>query len=187
MSRKQNIKEGTLGWRINEQRKAMNMTQDILADAVGFPRQRIGEWERNEATPDIESLKKLCEIFNCECGYLLGEHEGKTKAATDIHDKTGLSYSAIDALERMAKENQWFALHGLNALLEEPACYALDLIGQYLFNPDTKTVLPNKDTVPTKSIVMIAIQRDLDRVESDQIIKSPGAYHAEAEGKEMEV
>ena len=45
--------------------------------------------------PQFEDMLKMCEVFDCELGYLLGEFDCKTREATDIQAKTGLSEKAI--------------------------------------------------------------------------------------------
>lgn len=151
--------------RIKEAREASGYTLAQVAESCGVQQyQTISKWEKGNTVPSLENLLKLCGLFNCELGYLLGEHEGRTRAATDIHEMTGLSFRAIDELERMKKGNQYFALQSLNALLEEQMCNTLDLMGQYMSDNDTNTKLPNGDMVPTKSIFMLAIQRGLDRI-----------------------
>lgn len=161
----------SIGERLVNLRKGKKWTQEKLIEKLAnleknaFPigRNSLSSLEAgNLEHCDLRLFTALCDLYDCELGYLLGEHEGKTRAVTDIHEKTGISFRGIDGLEQ--SKNQWFALQGLNILLEEEGCYTLDLIGQYLFNPDTYTILPNGDKVPTKSIIMIAIQRSLDTI-----------------------
>lgn len=38
--------------------------------------------------PQFEDMLKMCEVFDCELGYLLGEFNCKTREATDIQAKT---------------------------------------------------------------------------------------------------
>ena len=47
---------------------------------------------------------ELCNIFNCEIGYLLCEYDCKTRAATDIVKETGLSEKSIDILKKANTE-----------------------------------------------------------------------------------
>ena len=46
----------------------------------------------------ISQLFELCEIFDCDLGYLIGEHAEKKRTATDINETTGLSEKAINNL-----------------------------------------------------------------------------------------
>lgn len=87
-----------LGKRIKIQRKNLKMTQEALAEQIGVARQTLAKWEINEGYPDLVMLTKLCEVFDCESGYLLGEYDCKKKDTADIGGLTGLSEDAVNAL-----------------------------------------------------------------------------------------
>ena len=98
-----------IGERIKECRKALpdNVTQeqfgkmllDISEDVVGgHTRKTIASWEKGNPIPPLDTLLKMCEIFDCELGYLLCEHDTKTRAAADIQSEIGLSESSINIL-----------------------------------------------------------------------------------------
>jgi transcriptional regulator with XRE-family HTH domain len=65
--------------------------KSALAENLGVHRNTIALWEKGTNMPTLEELLKICNIFNCELGYLLGEMNGKTRKATDIQAETGLS------------------------------------------------------------------------------------------------
>lgn len=90
-----------IGKRIRTERKNLSLSQEKLIEKTGLQvsaRQTIGNWESGESEPDLYALSKLCEIFNCEMGYLLCEYDCKTREATDIQKVTGLSEKAIESL-----------------------------------------------------------------------------------------
>lgn len=96
----------TIGERIKTARcKPFNgssgYSQDGLAVALGLAstsRTTIRKWERGDVLPPLEHLLKMCELFGCELGYLLGEYDLPTRSATDIQKETGLSLMAIEQL-----------------------------------------------------------------------------------------
>jgi len=102
-----NYNEIVIGERIKAARcKPFNgsdgFSQSGLAIALGLDstsRTTIRKWERGEVLPSLEYLLKMCELFGCELGYLLGEHELPTRATTDIQQQTGLSLKAIEHLQ----------------------------------------------------------------------------------------
>ncbi len=53
----------TLGSNIQRLRKEHNMSQGDLADALDISRQSVSKWETDTATPDLDKLLKLSEIF----------------------------------------------------------------------------------------------------------------------------
>lgn len=105
-----------IGERIKECRKALpdNVTQeqfgkmlmDISEDVDGgYSRKTIASWEKGNPIPPLDALIKMCEIFDCELGYLLCEHDTKTRAAADIQNETGLNEAAIDILRSSKYSN----------------------------------------------------------------------------------
>lgn len=68
----------------------------------------------------------MCDLFNCELGYLLGEYNCKTRATTDIQAATGLSERAIDRLQNEGQESKVFR-ETLSELIESPLFYGLVL------------------------------------------------------------
>lgn len=70
-----------LAQQIRALRTAKNLSQDGLAEKLYISRQAISKWENGEATPDIDKLVQLAEIFNVSLDYLvLGkEPENNTK------------------------------------------------------------------------------------------------------------
>lgn len=64
--------EETLGKRIAARRKALNLTQDALAEQLGITAQAVSKWENGQSCPDITMLPRLAEIFSCTTDELLG-------------------------------------------------------------------------------------------------------------------
>ena len=60
-----------IGRKISDLRKAKNMTQMALADALGISFQAVSNWERGESMPDIAKLGELSEIFDCSIDEIL--------------------------------------------------------------------------------------------------------------------
>ncbi|MDR0928458.1 MAG: helix-turn-helix domain-containing protein [Oscillospiraceae bacterium] len=60
-----------IGRRIAEARKARNMTQMALADAMGVSFQAVSNWERGQSMPDIAKLPELAELLGLSIDALL--------------------------------------------------------------------------------------------------------------------
>lgn len=56
-----------------------NLTQDELGKKLGISGKVISKWESGYTMPDIEKIKTLCEVFNCEYADLIGP-ESKSKS-----------------------------------------------------------------------------------------------------------
>ena len=103
-----------IGKRIYEERGKAGYTQEELANEIGTTRQSISKWEKGEGLgPTVFDIARLCNVFNCDFGYLVGEYECKTRVSTDICFETGLSEKAIDALLNLSEAEKAF----LNTLL----------------------------------------------------------------------
>ena len=49
-----------------------NITQLVLAKAIGVSRQSVGQWENGKTIPDILDLKKISIFFGVSADYLTG-------------------------------------------------------------------------------------------------------------------
>ncbi|MCD8362340.1 MAG: helix-turn-helix domain-containing protein [Lachnospiraceae bacterium] len=99
-----------IGERIRNCRKEKGLTQEGLAEEISkkirrpsdrqLKRQTVAGWENGKPVAKLEELTALCNIFNCEMGYLLCEdgYTHKTRSAIDIETETGLSSLAVDNL-----------------------------------------------------------------------------------------
>ena len=77
----------TIADRIQSLRKSKGMSQEELADAVGVSRQAVSKWESEQATPDLDKVVIMSDIFEVTTDYLLGLTEAKRlshEAATII-------------------------------------------------------------------------------------------------------
>lgn len=62
----------SLGKRIRDFRKAMNMTQEALAERMNVTAQAVSKWENDVSAPDISVLPDLADIFGITVDELLG-------------------------------------------------------------------------------------------------------------------
>ena len=53
----------TIADRIQSLRKSKGMSQEELADAVGVSRQAVSKWESEQATPDLDKVVIMSDIF----------------------------------------------------------------------------------------------------------------------------
>lgn len=61
----------TLGGRIAELRRQMNMTQEALAEVLGVSPQAVSKWENNLSCPDIQLLPVLARTLRVTIDQLL--------------------------------------------------------------------------------------------------------------------
>ncbi len=61
-----------IGQKIKEERQSKGLTQKQLAELLSTTQGTVGKYEREELQPNIDVIKKLCEIFEVSADYLLG-------------------------------------------------------------------------------------------------------------------
>lgn len=67
------------GKKLKELRKSKGWTQAKLAKYLNVDTSAIGKWEIYNITPSIDTLKKICELFNVNVSYLLGINSSNLK------------------------------------------------------------------------------------------------------------
>lgn len=89
-----------LSKRIQEERKKLGLSQTELGKLIPTSGKQISNYEKGILIPPIDNLLKLCSVFNCELGYLLGEPEYSfgTKSRTTVINETGLNDSSIETI-----------------------------------------------------------------------------------------
>jgi repressor LexA len=70
----------SLGHRLRQYRKVKNMSQEDLADYLGYKSfTTIQKWEKDQAVPPIHILEKLSRLFEISIGDLLAEANNRRK------------------------------------------------------------------------------------------------------------
>ena len=117
----------TIADRIQSLRKAKGMSQEELADRVGVSRQAVSKWESEQATPDLDKVVIMSDIFEVTTDYLLkGIEPVKTddhKTMADVLDQKILTEKNSKRAKTAVK---WFLI-GFGALL------AVDLISMLIY------------------------------------------------------
>lgn len=69
---------------ISERRRAVGLTQEEVATRLGVSRQTVGKWESGRATPELEKLVALCDLFGCSLDELAGRAESEIALAEEM-------------------------------------------------------------------------------------------------------
>ena len=98
-----------IGKRIRAEREKREWSQKKLGTMLHISSKQISIYESG-TLPPMENLLSLCEFFDCELGYLLGEkdYSNKTKFETKIYENIGLNSESIDILEYITSPNSRF-------------------------------------------------------------------------------
>lgn len=118
-----------IGKRIREERIAAGFkTQGQFAEKMNYSfesRQTVARWESGKVQPCLDDLLKMCEIFNCELGYLLCEYDCKTRTSTDICEAINISEEALDNLTKIKSSNFREILHTFSKIIENEKFFEL--------------------------------------------------------------
>ena len=117
----------TIADRIQSLRKSKGMSQEELADAVGVSRQAVSKWESEQATPDIDKVLIMSEVFGVTTDYILkGIEPVKTEEHKTMGDVVDQKILTKENGTRAKKILKW-VLIGVGALV------AIDLISMLIF------------------------------------------------------
>lgn len=79
----------TFGQKIKHLRTKSDLTQKELAEKMNVTFQTISKWESDTNEPDIESIRRLSNIFGCSIEYLFSEEiEEEPKAQEKVAEET---------------------------------------------------------------------------------------------------
>lgn len=86
--------------RLRELLEERNITQPVLAEAIGVSRQSVGQWKDGKTVPDILDLRKIAVFFGVSTDYLLCQTDvaSSDNRVRTMHELTGLSEAAINRL-----------------------------------------------------------------------------------------
>lgn len=178
---------------IKDTRKAMGReyTQDYMAKLFEYAhRQTYANIENCETELTLFTLYRLCEILECDIGYLLGEYPTKKRDTADVQKVTGLSEKSIETLKSLNNSshldknviNNLYALKAIDFLLSHKLGLSiLRYIGEYLFNDYTPYYEDSYEAEDIDQELVVDKLLELD----DIIEKNMAESRAEAETDEL--
>ena len=78
----------SFGEKVIELRRINNMTQSELGSRLNVSAQAVSKWENNQSEPDMQTLKKMCNIFNVSLNELLSYDETGVTNTDSLKDET---------------------------------------------------------------------------------------------------
>jgi transcriptional regulator with XRE-family HTH domain len=73
-SRNHSLQKVSFGDHLANARTRLNLSQEMLAEAVGVTARTISRWEHNQSDPQRQLLERLCSILQIPPEALLGEY-----------------------------------------------------------------------------------------------------------------
>lgn len=93
--------------RIRELRQELGWRQADLAEKLSTKRQTVARYETGERGLDIETIKRLCEIFGVTSDYLLGLSEVRSFEISDVELRL------LDGFRRLSPSGREWILHAV--------------------------------------------------------------------------
>lgn len=126
-----------LGQRLCAARKKAGLSRPKLAELLnasplrpyetssqdGLTMERLKQWEYGNNPLALEWIPAICEVLIVDVGYLFGEYDESTRGISDVVEQTGLSASAVEALETCKAGAYPFGPETISMFLEAPECY----------------------------------------------------------------
>nr|PZN43745.1 MAG: hypothetical protein DIU70_03370 [Bacillota bacterium] len=78
---------GMLGARIREARIQRGLSQQELAEAIGFSRPAVNSWEHGRSEPSFETLQKIATVLGKPLTWFLGSEEGDKDLRHEVERK----------------------------------------------------------------------------------------------------
>lgn len=98
-------------------RKENNLSQDQLAEKLYVTRQAVSNWENGKNQPDLDTLKRIAEVFGVSVERLLyGKQKRKLHFAVKFMPEQTISLGSILAVVISYTKWQsigWAILHGI--------------------------------------------------------------------------
>ena len=135
----------TLGQRIQELRKGLNLSQEELGERMGVSRQAISKWEGDQTIPELDKLIALSKLFGLTVGQLLGVEQPAPAAVPGTSKRTkallagmgaallilailvGTLWSQVLALNRQAVLDEEYTLCSDRDLFQKAECALSDI------------------------------------------------------------
>lgn len=106
--------KSSFGQRLKEAREAKGFTKDKFGKMVKIHYSQIGRYERNEASPSADVLKKMANVLDVSTDYLMN---GTTQdlAQENITDKTLINQ--FNRISELTEENKTVVSKLIDAFL----------------------------------------------------------------------
>ena len=85
-----------IGNYITQKRRALNLTQEQLADMLGVSNKTVSKWENGKSMPDYSIIQKLCETLCVTIAELMDGNDAATEDGVRAHDEEQI----LDLLRR---------------------------------------------------------------------------------------
>lgn len=158
---------------IKNLRNSKNWSQTTLGKEIGVSGKQISSYEKGQPCPPIDVLFKLCDIFNCELGFLLGEEDysSGTKIATAIEDELGLNTDSISSLKYITGKERKCISFG------DQSAYYRKIVNNFISSPYFSSLIESISDLDESINLKEKIWSDLEEKYEPDILNQAHDYH----------
>lgn len=104
--------------KFKELRKAAGFSQSALAKMLNVHQTAISQWELGKSFPEIDTLKRMAEVYNVPIDFLVGNENSAPRSTTGIwipvlgQVAAGIPIEAIENIEDYEEIPRDMAAHG---------------------------------------------------------------------------
>ena len=109
-----NAMANIFGARLKEIRKAKNMSQAELAEAVGTSQSRIADYEAGKTFPTVPVIIRIAKFLNVSADYLLGLTDNPQPWNNDLPESVRRQLEEYEKLKEKYQELKAFMQRFLN-------------------------------------------------------------------------
>lgn len=151
----------SIGSRIKEQRIILGLTQPGLANKIDMSLDSVKKLETDRVKPSIETLIKLCDLFNVKADYLLGR---ESESIEEKRNKLRKIADVMNELIQYVQDNERLPP-------KEAGRMYFDILKTYNFDSGTKPFYFLKDPINHAKFILDKINVEfekLDKIESNK-------------------
>lgn len=150
---------------IAERRRAKNMTQMELADALNISYQAVSNWERGVSMPDISKLPELAELLEVSIDELLGK---KSSVIEDVLNDGAFCDATAEEIEEAlpilkATQLDTIAEKAADHLNGQAIRSMIPYLAQNIRDALFRKMLEQGDAVSARSIISYISRETVDR------------------------
>lgn len=122
--------------RIQYLRKAKGLSQEQLADRVGVSRQAVSKWESEQATPDLEKIIRMSDLFGVTTDYILKGIEPAADRGQSGRAAAGrvlcIAAAALVAIGLFCAFGGWYEKQTMDVVWGAMAIQAVGVAGYFI-------------------------------------------------------
>ncbi len=136
--------------------------------------QKIYKWRNAENVPDLNVIVGLCDLFDCDFDYFIGDQDEERKTFSHASEYIGLQYSTIEKLSNLDdyQKDLIDCLCDANMGSDKAIDALLNIIGTYLKYVGTSQITIKSDYFPdgnwsgkqAVSLLKAGLEKDFDKV-----------------------